>query len=68
MDAENVRKLLREQVGVRIGPDTSAYLLGRLLDPPDGKHTPIAVMGGDARTGAAIRTFVEPAILLQGNA
>ena len=68
MDAENVRKLLREQVGVRIGPDTSEYVLGRLLAPPDGKHAPIAVMGGDARTGAPIRTFVEPAILLQGNA
>jgi hypothetical protein len=68
VDAENVRKLLRERSGVRIGPRTSDYVLGRLLDPPDGKHAPIAVMGGDARTGAAIRTFVEPAILLQGNA
>lgn len=68
MDAENVRKLLREQIGVRVGPRTGEYVLGRILDPPDGKHVPIAVMGGDARTGAAIRTFVEPAILLQGNA
>jgi hypothetical protein len=68
VDAENVRKLLRERSGIRIGPRTSEYVLGRLLDSPDGKDAPIAVMGGDARTGAAIRTFVEPAILLQGNA
>jgi hypothetical protein len=68
VDAENVRKLLREQIGVRIGARTSEYLLGRLLDPPDGKRVPIAVLGGDARTGAPIRTFVEPAILLQSNA
>lgn len=68
MDAENVRKLLREQVGVRIGPHTSQYVVDRFLDAPDGEHAPIAVMGGNARTGAAIRTFVEPTILLQGTA
>jgi hypothetical protein len=68
VDAQTVRRLLREQLGVRVGPRTGEYVLGRLLDPPDAAHVPIAIMGGDARTGAAIRTFVEPAILLQAHA
>ena len=65
MEAEELRKVFRERVGIRIGPKTGEYVLGRLIAPPDGLHVPIPVMGGDARTGAAIRTVIDPALLRQ---
>ena len=65
MTAEEVRKLFLNRLGLRIGPETAAYVLRRLeagqaapgLGEPAGE---IPVMAGDARTGAAVRRFVHP--------
>ena len=67
MDSDQLQKLFRERVGIRIGPHTSDYVAARLLDPQT-RNTPLFVMGGDARTGAPVRTQVQPALLLQAQA
>ena len=63
MSPEDVRKLFLERLGLRIGPETAAYVLRRLEaghvalplgDAPGG----IPVMAGDARTGVAVRRMI----------
>lgn len=67
MDSDQLRKLFRERIGIRIGVHTSNYVAARLLDPQT-RNAPLFVMGGDARTGAPVRTLVEPLPLFQAQA
>lgn len=67
MDSEELRKLFRDRVDIRIGPHTGEYVARKLCDPA-AKAAPFPVMGGDARTGVPVRMLVEPALLLQAQA
>ena len=67
LNADEVRKLFLHRLGLRIGPETSAYVLRRLeagqaalpLGEAAGNVTAeIPVMGGDARTGVAVRRMI----------
>ena len=54
MDEREIRRRLIAQFGIRIEPEMSRYVLGRLNSGADT----IPVMGGDARTGVAVRTML----------
>ena len=63
MNAEDVRRLFLERLGLRIGPETAAYVLRRLeaghAALPLGEVAGgIPVMAGDARTGVAVRRTI----------
>ena len=55
MDEREIRQRLIAQFGIRIEPEMSRYILGRMRAGAGG----IPIMGGDARTGVAVRTIVD---------
>jgi hypothetical protein len=52
VDASQLRDYLRTDIGLRIEGETAAYLHRKLQDAAEVK---LALMGGDARTGIAVR-------------
>ena len=60
LTAADVRRIFLERLGLRLGPEMSEYVLRRLRG---GGTEPIPVMGGNARTGAAVREIIEPSVL-----
>ena len=59
MDASAVEELFLKRWGLRLEPEMCRYVLRQLERtalPPEGGG--LAVMGGDARTGAAVRRFI----------
>ena len=69
LDSESVRQFLLTRFGLRIEPEMGKYLADLL----SGSKKPVAVIGGDARTGAAVRRMIAPvdvlgASLQQGSA
>ena len=60
MDASEVRQIFLTRLGLRLGPETSSYVLARLQA---GQTSAIPldafpVMGGNARTGQPVREVV----------
>ena len=55
MDETEIRRRLLSRFNLRTGEETSRYVLRHL-----GDGQPIPVMGGDARTGVAVLTVVDP--------
>ena len=53
---QRIAKLLLDRYNIRIEPEMSEYLLSRLNDRAAAGS--IAIMGGNARTGVAIRQLV----------
>ena len=73
MNPEDVRKLFLQRLGLRIGPETAAYVLRRLEAgqaalPVGDAAGEIPVMGGDARTGVAVRRMIALAQITGTNA
>ncbi|MGD0465023.1 MAG: hypothetical protein ABSB74_21270 [Tepidisphaeraceae bacterium] len=60
MEESELRSLIRDRLGLRIEPEMSKYVLRRAGE----SNQPIAVIGSDARTGAARRQIVDPRLLL----
>lgn len=60
MDAEEVRNLFRDRLGILLEPEMCRYVLKQLGTAPadDGAGASIPVIGGDARTGVALRRVV----------
>ena len=56
MDVDEVRRRILKRYGIRVEPEMGSYALKKLL----GKGSTFAVMGGDARTGVAVRLVVDP--------
>jgi hypothetical protein len=50
-----LRRLVRDRLGLRIEPDMSRYLLGRSAESDQA----VAVLGSDARTGVPRREMVD---------
>jgi hypothetical protein len=61
--AELQRRLL-DVYGIRVEPEMARFVLRRLVDDPGLK---LAVIGGNARTGAPIRTLIDPAMLTKSS-
>ena len=59
MDASQLTEHLRKQMGLRLDAASGEYLHQRLNQSPRSGE-PIPVMGGNARTGVAVRTLVRP--------
>lgn len=59
MNSEDIRKQFVERLGLRIGSQTAAYVVRQLQT---GHAFP--VLGADARSGAPVRTTVDPVTLL----
>jgi hypothetical protein len=59
VDAAEIQERLLSEFGLRVGLETSRYVLGRL----DAAGGPIPVMGADARTGVARTVLVQPSSL-----
>ena len=55
MDEREIRRRLIAQFGIHIEPEMSRYVLRRV----NGGGGAIPVMGGDARTGVAVRKLVD---------
>jgi hypothetical protein len=55
--ASEARELVLQRLGMRVGPETAAYVARRLDAQP---RESIPVMGTDARTGAPLRRFLDP--------
>ena len=66
MDASHVQDLFLRRLGIRIGPEMAGYVLRRLRAGEQSAVPigPVAVMGGDARTGVPVRQFVDPSLLV----
>ncbi len=58
MDNSRVCELLLERFGLRVKPEMGQYVLRQLQRLPAGASDAIAVMGGQARTGVAVRQLV----------
>ncbi len=54
-DAEDVRRRMLAQFGIRIEPAMSRYVLRQLKDPA---MQTFPIMGGDARTGVPVRRLI----------
>ena len=55
MDDPKIVELFLKRFGLRIQPEMGRYILARMKTFPG---EPIAIMGGDARTGVAVRRLV----------
>jgi hypothetical protein len=58
VDKAEMEKRILDAYGIRLEPQTLAYLQQQ-LDSPNRPAT-IAVMGGDARTGVPVRAMIDP--------
>jgi hypothetical protein len=55
MSDAQINRIMVDQFGLRIQPHMTDYVRRRLRS---GAHTSVPVMGGDARTGVAIRKII----------
>lgn len=62
MQDSELRLLVRDRLGIRIEPEMCKYVLRRAAD----SDQPLAVIGGDARTGVPRREILDPRALRQG--
>ena len=62
MDENQLAMEFVRRLGLRIDAHTSRYVLEQMAKAPAG---PIAVMGGDARTGVAVRRMVDLGDLME---
>jgi hypothetical protein len=62
VNASHLRDFLREQAGIRIEGATGDYLHRTLQDR---QNASVALMGGDARTGVAVRRTLAADVLRQ---
>ncbi len=62
MEETELQRRLREQLGLRVGPEMAKYLLKKISDGTLGQGT-ISAMGGDAKTGIAINKSIPIATL-----
>jgi hypothetical protein len=61
VDEKEVQRRLLARFNLRAGDETARYVLRRLTGADaDAAAAPIPVMGGDARTGVAVRVLVDP--------
>lgn len=60
MGENDLQRRVREQLGLRVGPEMAAYLLKQLKREAEA---PIPVIAADARTGIAVRKELAPAAL-----
>jgi hypothetical protein len=60
-DDSRIRELLLKQFHLRVGPEMSRYILDQLKR---SRTDSIPVMGGDARTGVAVRQLLAAPKLL----
>jgi hypothetical protein len=62
VDEETIRRLIRQHLGLRVEDEMTRYVLKTINDPQTAGvgASPVPVIGGDARTGIAIRTFIPP--------
>jgi hypothetical protein len=58
MGENELQRRVREQLGLRVGPEMAAYILKRLS--ADDSSSPIPVIAADARTGIAVRKELTP--------
>jgi hypothetical protein len=59
VEARDVQETFREKLGIRLGNEMAKYVLRR-LNERQGAGLPlgeIPIMGGDAKTGVAVRTM-----------
>lgn len=61
MGETQLQARIREQLGLRVGPEMAAYVL-KQLSSGDGS-SPIAVIASDARTGVPLRKELSPNVL-----
>lgn len=59
MGEAELRRAVRDRLGLRIGAEMSGYLLGRLGESDRG----VVVFGADARTGVVRREVVDVHLL-----
>ncbi len=55
MSDDQIRRAMVQQFNLRIGPNMTQYVRRQLLG---GDAAQVPVMGGDARTGVAVRQIV----------
>jgi hypothetical protein len=58
MDSEEVRRRLRAELGLHVGPQVAAYVAAQLAGAGDNPR-PIPLLAQDARTGLAVRRELE---------
>ena len=60
MDANDIRKRILDLYGIHVEPEMSGYVLRRLQQAGNAlRSASIPIMGGDARTGVAIRRDID---------
>lgn len=59
MEAREIPPLVLKELGIRIEPAMAQYVARRLATDTQ----PVAVIGGDARTGVPVRKWLQPAAL-----
>ena len=62
MQDSELRLLVRDRLRLRIEPEMCKYLLRKAAD----SNQPLAVIGGDARTGVPRREILDPRLFRQG--
>ena len=60
MGETELQRRVREQLGLRVGPEMAAYVLKQL---GSNGGTPIPVIAADARTGTPLRKELSPTVL-----
>jgi hypothetical protein len=61
MGETELQRRVREQLGLRVGPEMAAYVLKQLGG--GNASTPIPVIAADARTGMPLRKELSPTVL-----
>jgi len=64
MEETELQTRLREQLGLRVGPEMAKYLLKKISDGTLGQSS-ISAMGGDAKTGIPMLKTIPIATLKQ---
>ena len=64
MEETQLQARLREQLGLRVGPEMAKYLLKKISDGSLGQGA-ISAMGGDAKTGIPMLKTIPIAMLKQ---
>jgi hypothetical protein len=61
LDARELQQRLRMNLGWRVGDQTAAYILDKLLRSTDDK--PFPIFASDARTGEPLHRDLDPSLL-----
>jgi hypothetical protein len=62
VDVREMQRRVLAKYGIRVEPEMSAYVLRRLAQAGDALRE-LPVIGGEARTGAPMRTTIDPTAL-----